>query len=78
MLKAKRKCTASFNHLGGEETKTSEMFLKGGKREPNSNIVVKNHNVEGEKSVKVEKSSKSRLVVEKRVVASLANNNNVY
>ena len=72
MLKAQRKGTASFNYLGGEETKTSEMFLKGGKREHNSNRVVRNHNVEGEKSVKVEKSSKGRVVVEKRVVQSLA------
>ena len=68
MLKAWRKGTASFNHLGGEETIRSEMFLKGGKREQISNRVVRNHNVEGGKTAKVERSSKGRVVVE-----SLAN-----
>ena len=52
MLKALRKGTASFNHLGGEETKTSAIFLKSGKREQILDTVERNHNEEGGKTVK--------------------------
>ena len=58
MSKALKKCAASFNDLGREETEASEM----------SNKVVRKHNVEGETSDQVERNPKGWLMEKRKVV----------